>query len=401
MDNDVRSLRLGDVLLEKGMITDYQLERAIAEQQKRRDQASQTGTPYSGATALGEILIELGFIDRRQLKKSLRRQFVLRKTALALAFIAPMTTSFSASAGPTHPLPDHRGVIKSLDRSKEQCSEEAKLESEAYLEECEEDPQDINPVPMMSNPPLASTSSAEPAMSNPPLASTNPAAPVMSEEVLMADVPLSGSVHPSLLRDPSVQETQTPEGTDPVSPESQGGTDPVDPVSNTSTDETTQAGINETGTGSDNSSDGSDLVNNGSLDQPDMSVHTSYLTNQELASSDSSTFVHPSLLRVDDSDGGDTGTATDQAPTFSAALDWSIPSTRVNGEPLQLSEIGGYEIRYKNVNDDNYIIIKINDGYAQSFIFDELPEGDYQFMIAVYDTDGVYSDFDSALVALR
>ena len=89
---------LGEILLEKGLITSLQLNVAIKEQIKRRQRIDPLDPQLHESTSLGEILIELGFINRLQLNRGLNWQSVLRKLTMAMALLAPMMTM---SAGAT------------------------------------------------------------------------------------------------------------------------------------------------------------------------------------------------------------------------------------------------------------------------------------------------------------
>lgn len=75
-----------------------------------------------------------------------------------------------------------------------------------------------------------------------------------------------------------------------------------------------------------------------------------------------------------------------------ALINWSPPTYRENGDYLDIAELGGYVLRYKLKNSSEYKIVRINDGYTDSYYFDYL-KGDYQFEIAAFDTLGLYSDF--------
>ena len=96
-----RLTRLGDILVNKGLITKEQLARAVEEQARRKrllDPADKTAV----VTPLGEILIELGYIDRLQLKRGLNWQLRLRHASIAMALCAPfMMFAPSASASVT------------------------------------------------------------------------------------------------------------------------------------------------------------------------------------------------------------------------------------------------------------------------------------------------------------
>lgn len=73
-------------------------------------------------------------------------------------------------------------------------------------------------------------------------------------------------------------------------------------------------------------------------------------------------------------------------------LEWTTPDQRENGNYLELSEIGGYEIRYQQGHDGERQSIIVEDGYATSYELD-LEEGAYEFSIAVFDVNGLYSQF--------
>lgn len=73
-------------------------------------------------------------------------------------------------------------------------------------------------------------------------------------------------------------------------------------------------------------------------------------------------------------------------------LYWSVPNQRENGEYLDVTEIGGYELRYKLKSENTYKTIHISDGFIDTYYFDYL-KGDYEFQIATFDTNGLYSGF--------
>jgi hypothetical protein len=71
---------------------------------------------------------------------------------------------------------------------------------------------------------------------------------------------------------------------------------------------------------------------------------------------------------------------------------WTPPNQRENGEALDITEVGGYELRYKQTSESSYISVVINDSYTDAYYFDNLG-GDYEFEIAAFDTSGIYSAF--------
>lgn len=78
-------------------------------------------------------------------------------------------------------------------------------------------------------------------------------------------------------------------------------------------------------------------------------------------------------------------------PAIGLTLEWTPPSAREDGKYLELSEIGGYEIRYRRTNESQYRTITIGPK-ATRHTFTELL-GSYEFEIAAFDTDGLYSKF--------
>lgn len=71
---------------------------------------------------------------------------------------------------------------------------------------------------------------------------------------------------------------------------------------------------------------------------------------------------------------------------------WVAPNQRENGKVLDITEIGGYEVRYKRKSDTQYMSVIINDSYVDAYYFDSL-QGDYEFQIAAFDVHGVYSTY--------
>jgi hypothetical protein len=90
-----KSTRLGQILLEKGLVTKAQLDIAVKLQNQRR---KDTHLDQQLPTSLGEILIEQGFISRLELKRGLSWQMLLRKMTLVMSFCAPMMAVFSPGA---------------------------------------------------------------------------------------------------------------------------------------------------------------------------------------------------------------------------------------------------------------------------------------------------------------
>ncbi|MFC3115581.1 hypothetical protein [Cellvibrio fontiphilus] len=97
MSEQAKSHRIGDMLVERGIITRQQLCEAIEIQQAR--QLLREGTGKTSVEPLGEILIELGFIDRGQLTHTLSWQRRLRNATLIMSFVAPLLTTACGGGG--------------------------------------------------------------------------------------------------------------------------------------------------------------------------------------------------------------------------------------------------------------------------------------------------------------
>ncbi|MEJ2416361.1 MAG: hypothetical protein P8Y45_05420 [Exilibacterium sp.] len=75
------------------------------------------------------------------------------------------------------------------------------------------------------------------------------------------------------------------------------------------------------------------------------------------------------------------------------ALSWLIPELRLDGSNLSLSEIGGYEIVYQRQGDPLSYSIIVDDPNLSYYIIENLETGNYEFMIAAFDADGMFSEF--------
>jgi hypothetical protein len=237
-----KSTRLGDLLIEQGVIEREQLNQAIAIQQARRLRELQHGELTNDKKELGEILIELNFIDRRQLHFSLSWQRRLRKTTAAMVFIAPLLTAACGGGGGEKSSP------------------------------------------------------------------AEPSAAVSSSLALSSNTVSSVAVS-------------------------------------------------------------SVAVSSSSL-----AVQSSSASSPNMQSSSVASSSAPLVL-----DGP-------------VQLYWAIPTQRENGEILDVTEIAGYELRYKLKSATDYTSILLEDGFLDAYYFDHL-QGDYEFEIATYDTHGLYSNF--------
>ena len=244
-----KSTRLGDLLVERNIITRTQLLQAIGLQQARRLAAVHGNNPEPYRQELGEVLIELGFINRAQLKTGLGWQRRLRKATAAVVLIAPMLTACGGGGGAS--------------------------------------PSSYTPPGSQAAQPLSSASDS------PDL----PWVPVTySSSQAMSSVPVMDAPSSAITSSPKAQSSSS-------------------------------------------------------------------VASSELAQIDGPVQIY-----------------------------WNPPNERENGDPLDITEIGGYELRYKRKSDVEYTRITINDGYADAYYFDYL-QGEYEFQIAAFDTSGLYSTF--------
>lgn len=264
--------RIGDILIERGIISRPQLLQALDFQQARQLMAAGDAKRDSG-NELGEILIELGFITREQLKQNLARQSRLRKTTLVVSFVAPLFTMACGGGGGGASTPP------AANKPTQSTTSSVMVESSSS-------------VPASSAPPESSESSNSLSSSSKAQSSARSLAPVQS----------------------SAQSSVQTSAPSPIA----------------------------------------------------SSVSSSV---QQSSSSVSSAEVNGPVV-----------------------LYWTAPTRRLNGEQLDITELGGYEVRYKSRDDSKFEYVKIPDAFIDTYYFDHL-EGEYEFEIAAYDVDGLYSNF--------
>jgi len=263
-----KSLRLGDLLLEKGLISPAQLRHAIELQKIRLVSRAELSTP-STKYELGEILIELGFISRNQLVTNLSWQRRLKATTAMMVFVAPLLTAACGGGA---------GASASGSNGNQQNSVAAQV------------------VPSTSENVVSSSSSSMPSSIS-----------SMSASVVSSKSSSSVSSAPAVV--------------------------------------------------------------------PKSSSSISSAASQAKSSTSSST-------------------ASSQVDIINGPVQiyWTIPNTRENGDYLDITEIGGYALRYKLKSEAAFKTVLITDGFIDAYYFDYLT-GDYQFEMATFDRDGVYSRF--------
>jgi hypothetical protein len=129
-------------------------------------------------------------------------------------------------------------------------------------------------------------------------------------------------------------------------------------------------------------------------------IEVAPLESDQIGPSANSNTNSQNTTEVDSSDSEESdATAPEASPEpSSVTLYWSAPLERVNGEVMESAEIGGYEIRYKRETDSSYTNVVIADASIDQHSIEDLVDVDsYSFEVAVFDTDGIYSDFVVAM----
>lgn len=103
MAKNKKATRLGDILVEKGLITSSQLTIAIDEQKRLRAAIDPNDKGAMEVTSIGEILIKLGYINHQQLKRGLGWQMSLRRMTFAMALFAPLMSLTGGAAAQIAP----------------------------------------------------------------------------------------------------------------------------------------------------------------------------------------------------------------------------------------------------------------------------------------------------------
>jgi hypothetical protein len=62
--------------------------------------------------------------------------------------------------------------------------------------------------------------------------------------------------------------------------------------------------------------------------------------------------------------------------------------------------LGGYEIRYHNRQTQEQVTHVVADPFTTEVVFGALSSGEWEFTIAAFDTNGVYSPFSSPVVKI-
>lgn len=442
--NKSTSTRLGQILLDKGLVTAEQLDIAIKEQQKRRQLLDPFDENLGVNSSLGEILIEMGFIDRLQLKRGLNWQLMLRKMAIVMSFCAPlMAVSAGAAAGsnfrPTFTAESSSSAAKVNPSFTKTSSSSSSARAV------------VNTVSSASSRSSSSKSSvvnlASSSKSSAPANTSNQdkTAPKMPEiSVVAADhnhVQLkwsapsseSGITYYKIYRDQvevdvidlldgyrldfddysvsadkaylyGISAGDSAGNWSPVkSIFVQTGAAPLDngsgfPSSASSEESssveppvvTSSSSVKSaTSSAASSANNSSKAVSSTASSASSVAVSSSKSSAKSSSVASSSPSSAKSSVASSSSSAGAPKNSLVAGPV---SLNWSAPTLRENGNSLDITEVGGYELRYRKVADVNFTYVTINDAWKNSHNFSWL-EGTYLFQVAAFDKHGVYSNF--------
>lgn len=85
------------------------------------------------------------------------------------------------------------------------------------------------------------------------------------------------------------------------------------------------------------------------------------------------------------------------SPSGQAYLTWEAPQTRSDGSYFGIDEIDHYNIRYWKQGTSDYKNILIYDALKTDYVFENLSQGTWNFMISVKDKDGLESDYSNSV----
>jgi hypothetical protein len=74
------------------------------------------------------------------------------------------------------------------------------------------------------------------------------------------------------------------------------------------------------------------------------------------------------------------------------SLSWIAPTERESGAAMLTAELAGYEIKYRSITEIAFTVVTIPKAETMVYVFKNLM-GDYEFQIAAFDNNFVYSNF--------
>lgn len=196
------------------------------------------------------------------------------------------------------------------------------------------------------------------------------------------------------------------DSTVPFSEKSSSG-ESSDNQSTTEPQESEQASSPETDTNEPEQTASDDKeTNTDSTADADTDTNNDQVSDSETTNSDSTS--DPGNTSTSETDSGSTDDSNDLLDPVdetsdelvskvdgSVTLEWYRPQYRENGDLIQDGEIGGYEVRYRQVGAQEAESVVLDGEWEVEYQLDGLEEGEYAFSVAAYDTNGLYSEFVS------
>ncbi len=463
--NKSTSTRLGQILLDKGLVTAEQLEIAIKEQQKRRQLLDPFDENLGVNSSLGEILIELGFIDRLQLKRGLNWQMMLRKMAIVMSFCAPlMTVSYGAAAGTNaRPAFTTETSASSVAPKATPAFTKTSSSSSSIASSSRSRASSLRSSSSSSSATSSILSSiGKSSASSNAFAAVDTAVPSAPEKITVMLAESSrvflawtaatdnvGVMRYKIYRDqveidvvsglensyvdfnvaaeksylygisagdeagnwspiksvfvktaaaPPGQEIKSSSSSSKVSSIASSASSIISSASSAASVSSVASSANSSALPNSSAasvSSRSSAVSSTSVSAPASSVgSSSSAANSSVASLSSSS---RSLASSSSRSSAASSSSLSANPNGSAvsgpvSFSWLAPDLRENGIALDITEIGGYEFRYRKSTDNIYTYVTINDAWTNYYNFSWL-EGTYIFQIAAFDKNGLYSNF--------
>ncbi len=419
------STRLGQILVNKGLITAEQLNIALFEQKQRRQLSD--GLDKSQQWSLGDILIELGFINRQQLKRSLNWQAMLRKMAIAMSFCAPLMTVSTAALAASTPRPSFTVETRS-------SSSVTKINPSFTKSSSSISSSSISRA-AASSLPKSSSSSSKSSMSSVARSSSSRSADISALKMNDIFIAQSDYDHVQLrwtatganiiaykiFRDQVLIESY--EGDQLYFDDfnvaagktylygvsvgdASGNWSPVKSIfvqtqmapqgievsssSSVSSSAVSQASVSNGGGASSVSSVAAQPSSSSSSQAVSSSKSSS--APGSISSSSSSSSSKSSSVSSSSAQNSSSSSQAGASVAGPVSFGWFIPNSRENGDYLDASFLGGYELRYKKTSDSAFTSVKIADAWTNYHNFTWL-EGTYIFQIAAFDKNGLYSNF--------
>jgi hypothetical protein len=458
------STRLGQILIEKGLLTAAQLDIAIHEQTRRRQQLNPLNGNLSANTSLGEILIELGFINRLALNRGLNWQLALRKMAIVMSFCAPlMTASYSAAAATVGAFTQPTFTARSSSSSAESKPTPSFTKSSSSASSAPNNSSSsTSSVPnwetipdktassvassAISSTPISTISSSSRSSTSSQIASSSSKSSATSSKAASPDLiapqmpktAMASALHDQVYlswaaatdnvgvtryrvyRDQTQLDVLAGDETEffdfSVAPSKTYvyGISAGDGVGNWSPIkslivQTAAAPLEEKVTTSSAASSTSSVANIASSSSSKAPIFTSSsssaasvapsssassVSSKAASSSPAVSSSSSSKAAISSSSSSLSSSSASSAAAVAGPvnLNWVPPVARENGNTLDITEVGGYELRYRKVADTTYTYVSINDAWTNTYNFSWL-EGSYVFQIAAYDKNGLYSTF--------